>query len=52
MSHYMHALQQQPANNRRAMLCYISLVDLTGLFIMQQTALLFLLLLFSEIRIS
>jgi len=47
-----HALQQQPANNSRAMLCYVSLVGLTGLFIMQQTALLFLLLLFSGIPIS
>jgi len=48
----LHALQQQPANNRRTMLCYVSLVGLTGLFIMQQTALLFLLLLFSGISIS
>lgn len=46
-----HALQQQPANSHRAMLCYVSLIGLTGLFIMKQTSLL-LLLLFSGIPIS
>ena len=46
-----HALQQQPANSHRAMLCYVSLIGLTGLFIMKQTSLL-LLLLFPEIPIS
>ena len=47
------ALQEQPANNHHAMmLCYVSFIGLTGLFIMQQTALLFLLLLFPGIPIS
>mgnify|MGYP007020162880 FL=1 len=47
-----HALQQRPANSHRAMLCYVSLIGLTGLFIMKQTSLLLLLLLFPEIPIA
>ena len=47
-----HALQRQPANNHRAMLFYVSFIGLTGLFIMQQTAFLFLLLVFPGIPIS
>jgi len=49
-----HALRQQPANSHRAMLCYVSLIGLTGLFIMKQTSLLLLLLLllFPEIPIA
>ena len=46
-----HALQQRPANSHRAMLCYVSLIGLTGLFIMKQPSLL-LLLLFPEIPIA
>ena len=46
-----HALQKQPAKSHRAMLCYVSLIGLTGLFIMKQTSLL-LLLLFPEIPIA